>query len=35
MYVALHIQNRYSSEILMKLEFSRHVFVKNLKYQIS
>jgi hypothetical protein len=28
MYVGLHVKHRYSCQILMKLEFSRHIFEK-------
>ena len=34
MYIGLHVQCRYSCQILMKLEFSKQIFEKILKYHI-
>jgi hypothetical protein len=34
MYIGLHVQYRYSCQMLMKLEFCRHIFEKVYKYQI-
>jgi len=28
MYIGLHVKNRYYCQILMKLEFSQHIFEK-------
>jgi hypothetical protein len=35
MYISLHVSTRYSCQILMKLEFSRQILEKILKYDIS
>jgi len=34
MYIGLHVKYRYSCQILIKLEFSKHIFEKysNIKY---
>jgi len=35
MYIGLHVKYRYSSQILMKLGFSRQIFEKSSEHQIS